>query len=507
MTVTLGGQAARGTAWLGLVNLVSKGSQVLVTLALGAFLSRSEVGAVSIAVVLVNLGQTLQSMGVYDVVSRTRHDPLEFSGTVAALSVAVAALAGLLLLAGGGLIASWLGAPNAAGPIRVAGIGLPFTAYAGVQFAYLHRRLDFRRRLVPDAGSALAGAMVTIAAAAAGAGVWSLVAGILVTAVLSPLLGLAVGVRIPLRWNAIHLSETIGWARLVGPAAVLGVLLLNIDYVVVTRAFGEEANGLYSYAYRFAYVPYIMIAVVLSGVAFPVYTRLLARAQDSATDRTAPPGRTAPATASVVAPALQRVVHVLVAGAGGLYLLLALLAPRIVVIDGRWAPSAPVLTVLCGYGLLLCLLLAGYDALRAIGRPGLFLAAQAGHLVTLLVLAVLAVTGLGWAADRPAMEQAIVAVACAQVLAAAGVGVAVLVALVRARVVGPATLGVLRGPGLAGAATVALAAGLHAADLAPPTASLPGLVWFGAVLGLVYAGVLVVVDRQALAELRRLRRG
>ncbi len=504
MTTTLGGQAARGAAWLGLVNLLSKGAQVLVTLALGAFLTRAEVGAATIAVLLVNLGMTLQSMGVYDVVSRTRHEPREFSGTVAALSVAVAGVASLLLLLGGGAIASWVGAPNAAGPIRVAGLSLPFTAYAGVQMAYLHRHLDFRRRLVPDAGSALAGALVTIAAAAAGAGVWSLVAGILLTAVLAPLLGLAVGVRIPLHWNTVHLRETVGWARVVGPAAVLGVLLLNIDYVVVTRALGEDANGLYSYAYRFAFVPYIMIAVVLSGVAFPVYTRLIARAQGA--DPDGAPTRPIAATAGAVAPAARRVLHVLVASTGGLYLLLALLAPRIVVIDQRWAPSAAVLTVLCGYGLLLSLLLAGYDALRAIGRPGHFLAAQAVHVVLLLVLAVLAVRGVGWSDGPPPMEQAIVAVAWAQVLAAGLVAVGVLLALVRAGVIGAATLTVLRGPVVAAATTVAVALGLEATGLAPSPASLPGLVWIGLLLGIVYAGVLLVLDRGALAELKELRR-
>jgi PST family polysaccharide transporter len=278
------------------------------------------------------------------------------------------------------------------------------------------------------------------------------------------------------------------------------VLLLNIDYVVVTRALGEDANGLYSYAYRFAFVPYVMIAVVLSGVAFPVYTRIIARNLPAG-------GATTVAEAGrAVAPALRRVVHVMLASAGGLYLLLALLSPRIVVIDERWAPSAPVLAVLCGYGLLLCLELVGYDALRAIGRPSLFLAAQLSHVVLLTVLAVLVVRGVGWADGAPTMDQAIVAVAGAQVLAVGLVVVSVLATLARYRVVNAATLAVLRGPGLAALATVAVWVGVQVGGVAPPAASLTGLLWLGALLTGVYAGVLMVADRGALAEIKELRR-
>ncbi len=479
MNDTIGRRAARGTAWLGLVNLLSKGSQILVTLALGAYLTRSQLGAVTIAVVLVNLGQTLQTMGVYDVISRTGHEVRAFTGSVATLSVLVAVGASLLLLISGGLLADVIGAPSAAWPIRVAGLSLPFTAYAGVQMAYLHRGLDFRRRLLPDAGSALAGAAVTVVGAATGAGPWSLVAGILTTAVLAPLLGLAVGVRIPLRWDAVHVRETLAWVGVVGPAAVLGVLLLNIDYVVVTRALGEDATGLYSYAYRFAFVPYIMIAVVLSGVAFPVYSRLV--------ERPGAEGR----PGAALAPAFTRVIHGLLAATGGLYLLLALLAPQIVVIDPRWEPSAAVLRVLCVYGLLLGLILAGYDALRAAGRPGVYLRAQAAHVVLLLASSILLVHRAG-----------IVGVAWAQVLTAGLVAAGVTMELVRTGVMTRGLARTLLGPVGAAAVTLAVYGAAGWVGALPAANSLPGLFALGAVLAACYGGTLLLVDRDALRQLR-----
>lgn len=477
MSATLSQRAARGTAWLGLVNVLSKGSQIVVTLALGAFLSRADVGAVTVAVVVVNLGMAVQLMGVYDVVSRTDEDPQTFAGTVATLTLGVGVAACLLLELTAGTLAAAVGAPTAAGPLRLAALGLPFLAYSGVQMALLHRRLDFRRRMLPDAGSALAGAALTVVLAATGAGVWSLAAGILLTAVLAPLLGWVVGVRIPLRRNPAHARETLAWVRLVGPGALLGVLLLNVDYLVVTQALGEEANGLYSYAYRFAFVPYAMVAIVLSGVAFPVYSRLVAEG----------------GTASLRA-ALPRFVHALLVATGGVYVLLAVLAPRIVVIDEQWAPSAPVLQVLCLYGVGFGLLLAFYDALRASGRPGVYLAVQAAHLALLLALAVPLVRGEG-----------IVGVAWAQVVAVGVVCTVAGVVLVRAGVAGTSLLRTAVGPLVAAGAVVAVHALLSRAWDPPPT-SLTGLVGQGLVLTATYLGVVLAVDRGAVRELRDLAR-
>ncbi|WP_169063799.1 oligosaccharide flippase family protein [Geodermatophilus dictyosporus] len=473
MSQGLAGAASRGALWLGLVNLLSKGSQVFVTLALGLFLTAAELGSVTVTVALVNLALVVQSAGVYDVIARTSEEPRRFAGTVVTISVGLGALIAVLAAVLAPQLAELAGARTATDLLRVAVLSLPFTALAGVQMAYLHRQLDFRRRLVPDAGSALAGAAVTVVGAAAGLGEWSLVAGLVTTAVLAPLLGTAVGIRLRPRWSAAH-ARTVGrWAAVTGPGAVLGLVLLNLDYVVVTRVLGEAATGVYSFAFRIAFVPYVMGAVVLGGVAFPLYARLMASGGERA-----------------MAPAVVRFVHVLAATTGGAYLALALLADRIVVIDPRWAGSAPVLRVLTVYGVLLGLVLMGHEALRASGRPGSYLRAQVVHVVVLLVAAVTLV------------RFGIVGMAWAQVGAVAVAAVVVVVMLARAGVLGSG-LGRALLPPLGAAALVAVghqAAGR--AGLLPPADSLVGGAVVGVLVLLAYVGALVVVDRPLVRDLR-----
>ncbi|KFU76690.1 oligosaccharide flippase family protein [Amycolatopsis lurida] len=361
MTGELGTKAARGSLWLGAVNLVSKGSQMVVTLALAALLTEGELGVVALAVSLVNLGQVVQSIGVYDVISRTERDSRRMAGTVLTLSVGAGLFLGLVLVAVASPVTEALGVPDAAGPVRLAALGLPFAAAGGVQLALLHRELDFRRRMVPDGGSAVLGAAVTIVFALDGAGPMSLVAGFVCASVAQPLLGALMGGGIRPCWDSRAAVEALRWVAIVGPAAVVAALLVNLDYLAVGRLLGPEAVGVYSLAYRLAWVPYITVAIVLGAVAFPVFTRLCRRD-------------------GPLREMVSRFTRAVLVLTGGLYLALAVLADRVVLLGARWADAATPLVLLCGYGLGICLLQIWYQAVKATGHARRYLALECSHL-------------------------------------------------------------------------------------------------------------------------------
>ncbi|WP_246258307.1 oligosaccharide flippase family protein [Amycolatopsis anabasis] len=469
----LGVRAAKGTLWLGLVNLVSKGSQMAITLVLAAFLTEGELGLVTLAVALVNIGQVIQSMGVYDVVSRTERDVSAMAGTVLTLSVGTGAALAAVGVFAAEPIASALGVPAAAPLVRLAALSLPFSAAGGVQLGLLHRELDFRRRLLPDAGSAVAGAVVAIVLAATGAGAASLAIGLLCTAILQPVLGVVAGVRIRPCWDPGAAVEAARWIRVVGPAAVVATLLINVDYPIVARVLGPDAVGVYSLAYRIAWVPYIMVAIVLGAVAFPVYTRLI---RD---------GRRAELPAAVGS--FTRAALVVV---GGLYVLAALLSDRVVVLDERWRPAAGVLVVLCGYGLGISLLQTWYEAIRAADRPRWYLVLEVAHLALLVTgLAVLTRHGvLAAAAAQAGAAWALVPVT-AWVLVRSGVAPP-------ARELGRVVVSVV----VAAVVCSAVRFGLFGAPGSVTSAVFEAVLLLGC-----YAGVVLLTQRGLLGELRALR--
>ncbi|MCO1658244.1 oligosaccharide flippase family protein [Pseudonocardia humida] len=474
---TLGASAARGTLWLGLVNLISKGSQMAVTVVLAAFLTENELGLVTLAVSLANIGQVVQSMGVYDVITRTRRDPDAMAGTIFTASVAIGLVLAVAGVLGSDVIAGLLGAPEAAPLIVLTALSLPFTAAGGVQMGVMHRTLDFKRRMLPDAGSAVTGAAVTVALAGAGVGEYSLAIGVLCTAVLQPLLGVLAGVRIRPRWDRAAAAEAGRWTAVVGPAAVVAILLINVHYPILARSLGADAVGVYSLAFRIAWVPYIMIAVVLGAVAFPVYTRL----------KQLNAGMSA---------AVGMFTHLLLVIVGGCYIVALLLADHIVVLGQRWEPAVPVLMLLCAWGLALCVLQTWYEAIRAADKPKWYLALQATHLVLLAV-------GLSIAAPFGLVPAAIAQASAAIVLlpvawfALRGAGVAPPVSVMARSLLGPA----------AGAlGCLAVSRGAAAIGLLDDPSSLPVALGLGVALLATYAGVVSLVDRAAVAQMRGLLR-
>jgi PST family polysaccharide transporter len=473
MSTGIGSRAVRGTLWLGLVNLVSKGSQVVVTLVLAATLTEGGLGSVALAVAVVNIGQVIQAMGVYDVIGRTRRDPDRLAGTVLTLSVATGAGLAAVLVAAAAPVAALLGAPDAAPLVRLAAVSLPFTAAGGVQMAVMHRRLDFRRRLLPDAGSAVLGAAVTIVLASAGGGPVALVVGLLCTAVAQPVLGAVVGVPPRPGWDAGAAREALGWIAVVGPAALVAVLLITVDYLAIGHVLGPAAVGVYSLAFRIAWVPYIMVAVVLAGVAFPVYARLVRGG-----DRAALPSATARFT---------RATLVLT---GGLYLVTALLADRVSLLGARWAPAAPVLVLLCAYGLAISLLQSWYQVVKAAGHARRYLLLEVTHLV-LLGAALVLVTRHG-----------MVAVAVAQVAVAWLVVVLTWWTLTRLALAVP--LAELAGMAAAvlGAAVPCVAVAVLSGLLFGQADTVTGVLAEALVLAATYAGGSLVTHRAAVRELR-----
>jgi PST family polysaccharide transporter len=465
VTNRVGARAVRGSLWLFAVNVVSKGCQVAVTLVLAALLTEDGLGAVSLVVSLVNIGQVVQSAGVYDVISRTNRDPERVAGTVLTLSVAGgAALTAVLLLAADPL-AGALGAP--ATLVRIAALSLPFTAIGGVQMAVMHRELDFRRRMLPDAGGMVLGAAVTIVLAASGSGPLAMAVGLLCTAVAQPVLAVVAGARVRPRWDRAAAREALQWTSVVGPGAVVATLLVNADYLTIGHVLGPSAVGVYSLAFRIAWMPYILVAVVLGGVLFPVCAEMIRS------------GRT-------VDGAALRFTRATLVITGGLYTVTALLADRVVLFGARWAPAAPVLVALCAYGLGLGVLHTWYQVVRAAGHARWYLALEVTHLVALLA---------GLATTTP---HGVLPVAVAQ---------AVVVWLLV-----PLTWWVLVRHGLAfpPRELVRTVAGLLAAVVAcvlverilPDAAGVAGALLCGLVLLGVYAAVALPLNHQAVRELR-----
>lgn len=397
------GETVKGAGWLGLGAGVVKASQTAVLLILAALLAPSAMGILAIGALVLNVTSAVTDLGSSTALVYWRGDAERAARSALTLAVGLA----LLLTGGAWLIAPWLSAVLNAGDlgtgvIRGLMLCLPLYSVSGVSQELLRRDLAFKRRVLPDIAGALLGTMVSIVLAFAGHGVYSLVIGQLVQA--TCVLVLCWAMRPPVRpgWHARDAVGLVSYGGHLAGANILQLLMLNVDYIIVARILGTKSLGVYSMAFRLAYMPYLLVAVVICGAAFPHLCRLRDRE---------------------VGRAVSEVVVNLMSLVLPLYLGMILLAPQFELLGVKWAPGVSGLRWLAAYGLVLSAVSVCLVALNSVSHTRDSMLLNLLHLILLTSL-------LLWLTNGGVMM-----VAVAQLVAGLGM-LAMAIAMLRRRVTG-----------------------------------------------------------------------
>jgi lipopolysaccharide exporter len=156
-------------------------------------------------------------------------------------------------------------------------------AISGLNWFYsnlVQRELQFRTRFITVGLQVLVNTAVAVPLAAVGAGVWSLVAGIIASTFTY---GAALLVFAPYRvrptWDA-HLARDL--VRSSGGFLLQGItsfVQLNADYIVVGRVLDATRLGFYSTAYRVGELPENAVADPVAKVTFPSFARMRQRGE------------------------------------------------------------------------------------------------------------------------------------------------------------------------------------------------------------------------------------
>ncbi|MDQ1397625.1 MAG: hypothetical protein QOG64_2884, partial [Acidimicrobiaceae bacterium] len=402
-------RAARGTLWLALGAVVSKGVQTIVLVVVARILAPRDLGVLAIAALVVNTLQVLNDLGVTDALTFRKDRIEEAARTALTIMLGVGTVATVLAWLTAPWLARYFRAPDAVAVIRGFAVVLIMDSAATVPLALMERELDFRRRLLPDAVPALIGGAVTVALVIAGHGLAALVAGMIVQGVTSAVLAWAVGYRCWPGWDGGLAADILRFGTSVTGGSVVFLVLLNVDYLIVGRRLDSVALGVYSLAFRVCYLPYIAVAVVVNGAAFPFYCRLPSRRD--------------------VAEAVPTVAAAVVFLTVPLFAAAALLAPHVVVLGDKWSGAVAPIRLLAVYGEALSLALTAQVVLKAVGRPALMLASRLVHLVALAAALLVTVShGLAAVAATQAAVAALVAIITTAVaVRLVGVGVGALV--------------------------------------------------------------------------------
>ena len=181
----------------------------------------------------------------------------------------------LLLFLAAPLIAVFFDEVRLTDVIRVLSSQFIISGFAVIPESMLGRELKFKARALIDLSSNVAGGVVTLALALSGQGVWSLVAGTMVSTT-----GKAIGLNLVaphVRWPSFSLRGTralLAFGGNVTASRILWFFYSQADIFIAGKLLGKEALGFYSVAMHLASLPVQKISGVLNQVAYPAFAQI-----------------------------------------------------------------------------------------------------------------------------------------------------------------------------------------------------------------------------------------
>lgn len=366
-STSLASSALRGTLF---TYIARYGGQLLgftSTIVLARTLSQADFGLAGYALLVTGFLEVLRGLGIGAALIYLEDEP---GRRDTAFYLAIAA--GLLLYGVTWLVApfaaSFFGDERVTAMTRTVALTMPLAGFATVHRALLDKRLAFNRRLVPELGRGAGKALIAIALALSGFGAWSIVwaqvGGVLLETIL---LWWALPWTPSTSFQREHARPLLGYGGRFALVDSLGVLLLNIDYLIIGRVMGAASLGAYTVAFRIPELVVKQLSAVVGSVTFPVYA---AMRHDLTVLR------------SGYIQSLRYLAMALTPLAVGLALVAE---PLVLLLFGdRWSNVAPLMQALALYSWVRGVTFGSGSVLRAIGRPGLLVVMSAVQLALLV---------------------------------------------------------------------------------------------------------------------------
>lgn len=330
-TQALGRKAGRGLRWSLLGILATKVGSFGMGLVLARLLTPADFGIYAIALAATGFVMHINDVGIIAATVQWRGRLQEMAPTATTLAVLFStAVYGIFWFAAPSF-ASLAGSPDATPVVRLLTAVILIDGVTAVRVGSLVRNFQQDKLTHANVAGFVVNAVLAITLALHGAGPYSFAVGQVAGAVVT---GVAVFIsaKVPVK---IGLDRVVA-ARLmrfgVPLAASLGVeaIVMNADFVVVGQIMGATALGFYLLAFNISNWVQGVVGTAVRYVSIAGFSRLAEQNDE------------------MLSLGVQRSVPLLIAGVLPIAVLMAVLAPALVVFlyGGQWAPAAPVLQFL-----------------------------------------------------------------------------------------------------------------------------------------------------------------
>lgn len=248
----------------------------LVSLAvLSRLLPPSDYGVMAMAGVVTALAGMLRDMGTGAAIIQRKELTAELTATVFWMNMALGTVLGLALCLGSGALGSFFREPKLQGVLLLLAVTFPLGSVTTVHQAIIERRSGFKTLAMLEVVNQVAGVLLAVVAALAGAGVYSLAVPTLSTTLISSIwLWKASGWRPSLRWSKTEFRGIWGFSGNLTAFQFILYFARNADSMIIGRMLGSAPLGIYSMAYKLMLFPVQNLTWVVGRVLLPRMSQL-----------------------------------------------------------------------------------------------------------------------------------------------------------------------------------------------------------------------------------------
>lgn len=329
----------------------------IVSIVLARILSPDDYGIVALVTVFTTILQVFVDSGLgVALIQKKNADDLDFSSVFYFNFVVCSVLyAGMFFAAP--IIASFYNDLTLIPIIRVISLTIVISGIKGIQQSFVSRNMLFKRFFFSTLGGTIFSAILGVAMAYAGCGVWAIVAQQLSnTAIDTLILWLTVEWR-PKKmfsWERLKTLFSFGWKLLI--SSLLDTVYSNLRSLVIGKMYSPSDLAYYNQGDKLPSTVIININTSIASVLLPT----LASKQDDRKQLKNMTRRAIKTSTYIIAPLMMG---------------LAFCAPPIVrlILTEKWVPCVPFLRIFCITYMFYPIHTANLNAINAMGRSDYFL--------------------------------------------------------------------------------------------------------------------------------------
>ncbi len=321
-------------------------------LVLARLLSPDDFGAIAMLMVFISLSEAIVDAGFSSaLIQKKDADQIDCSTIFVWNIIFGIALYGILFFSAPA-IASFYNIGILKDVLRIQGLVIPMNSLMLVHIALLKKNLNFKRIAKINLFAIVVGTLVGIGFAFYGAGVWSLVIKLLLTAAIQLICYYSVRSWSPsIRFEFKRFKSLFSFGAFIFLNTVVNTLYHNVLALVVGKFFSSSTLGYYNQARKLEDVPRSALSAVVSNVAFSALSQI---------------SSDIPRLKEAARKCLRNLAFLSVP-----MMILAIVAAEpliLLLFTEKWAQSIPYFQILCIGALILTPLELNAEVLNALGK-------------------------------------------------------------------------------------------------------------------------------------------